>query len=107
MTPEQQFQSITSQLNPAQVDEELASKVSETLKIGTKDGKITDLVFEVMGKHVEIRLRKIYEQFTHETLAKGANYGQRLIDAMKEVGLIQAEDGNPEPIFFLLRWCFW
>ncbi len=106
MTPEQQFQSITSHLNPAQVDAELASKVSETLKIGTKDGKITDLVFEVMSKHVEIRLRKIYEQFTDETLAKGANYGQRLIDAMKEVGLIQAEDGNPEPIFFFLKWCF-
>jgi len=89
-----------------QLDVDLTRKVLDTLQIGISDGKVTDVVLAEMSKLVEVRLRGIYEQFTGDKLAEGGNFGQRLLEALEDVGLITGTNGNPEYIYFLLKWYF-
>jgi hypothetical protein len=106
LSPEGILSEISKLIPSSQLDNGLAAKVFETLKIGTKDGKVTDVVLEEMSKYVEVQLRAVRESFTDERLDKSRNYGLYLVDALRDCGLIRDVSGDSEPIYHLLRWYF-
>jgi len=106
LNPKEAFELVVNAMPKDQLDVDLARKVSDTLLIGIIDDKVTDIVLAEMSKLVEIRLRGIFEQFTGDKLAEGGNFGQRLLEALEDVGLIAGTNGNPEYVYFLLKWYF-